>query len=125
MTVRIEVNQVRSTEDGPIYRVTTSVINTEGIDRNIFVFETDTQDFKHVATPFDMNNYPAGLAAAQSGGDKYYRKEVADVGYGDNVALADAAATYTLSRIKLLADQYGPVVEEFEGSEDHIYTEGA
>lgn len=121
--VNIEVHQERTVEDGPVYRVKTTVLTAQGIDRNIFVFNTETQAFEHVAVTWDMDNYPADRDQAILDGDDYYRKSEANVTYGDNQTTAIDAAAYTLLRIDLLAQQYNLQEGEFLGAEDHIFTE--
>jgi hypothetical protein len=122
--VVIEVNQTRVVEAGPDYVVDTKVLAVQNIDSNIFVFNTGTQEFDHVAAPWDMENYPNSRNEAILKSIDYYRQTQARVSYGDNQATAAQAATYTLARIDTLARQYDATIVEFEGSEDHIFSEG-
>ena len=121
MSVRLEIHQDRAVIEGPVYQVTTRVTYASGINRNIFVFNTETQDFEHVATVYDMETFPADRDEAILGLIAYYRKDVAIVGYTEETTAIDAA-DYTRERIGYLATQYQLAQEEFEGSEDYVYT---
>ena len=120
MSVRIEVDQVRTLEEGPLYRVFTSVSHTVGIDRNIFVFSTETQTFEHVATTWDMENLPVGREAALGVNTDYYRESSAQVDY-ESETTGTAAASYTLGRVQSLAIAYETMAESFVGSDSHTY----
>ncbi len=120
MTVRIEIDQTRTVEDGPIYRVTTSVIYAAGVAREIFVFNTETQDFSHVATTYDMENYPDNRTEALTNSAGYYRQAVVDIGY-DTVTVATAAAAYTVARVDYLTSTYSTFTDSFEGSDTRIF----
>lgn len=121
MSVRIEVLQTRSVVEGPLYRVETQVTYVSGIDRNIFVFNTELEEFSHVATTWDMDNLPEGKLNAENEDKNYYRKDVVRVDYATET-LGSEAATYTLSRIEYLARIYAAVVDSFIGAESHVYT---
>ena len=123
MMVTIEVHQERVVEAGPDYIVDTSVIFVRDIDRHIFVFNVDTQEFDHVAVPWDMENYPTTRDQAILDSIDYYRLDTARVSYGDNQVTATNAAAYTLGRIATLSRQYDNTIKDFEGEEDHTYPE--
>lgn len=120
MSVRIEVSQDRTLEEGPLYRVSTSVVHVTDIDRNVFVFNTDTQVFEHVATTWDMENLPVGRDAAINADVNYYRGDEAIVDYASET-LGTTAASYTLGRLQSLAIAYQIMRESFVGSESHVY----
>lgn len=122
-TVRIEVTQERTVTEGPLYNVKTTVTYTQGIEKQIFVFDTETQDFSHVATPYDMDNFPSDRDTAIGDAVDYYREEGADVSYQTETTAYNAAA-YTLQRIDSLAVQYDAVQNEFKGTDMHVYTGG-
>ena len=120
MTVRLEIHQARTVEEGPEFKVATSVTYASGINRNIFVFNTETEDFEHVATVYDMEQWLADRDDAIEAGDNYYRKDAAIVGYEVQETAADAAS-YTLERIEYLANQYNLMRTTFEGAGDYTY----
>ncbi len=121
MSVRIDVEQVRSVLEGPVYRVRTAVIYNQGIDRRIFVFVTDTETFAHVASPWDLENIPASREAALSLGIDYYRLEEVTRD-GDEIEEALDYATYTLARISSLTQAYELAVDQFAGAATSSYT---
>ena len=120
MSVRLGVEQVRTVEEGPTYRVVTTVYYNLGVDRNIFVFNAETDDFEHVATPWDLDNTPTSKQTALDTGVDYYRlSEVTK----DNDTVDDAStfASYTLERISALARAYESVATEFAGTDTYSY----
>ncbi len=121
MSVRIDIDQQRTVEEGPLYRVVTSVFFTTGIDRNIFVFNTETDAYEHVASPWDMENLPTSKAQAITDDVTYYRLAAVTKDWED-VGEATEFAAYTLSRISSLAQQFGLVESAFEGSGTYSYT---
>lgn len=120
MSVSIEVVQNRTLEEGPLYRVNTSVVHVMGINRNVFVFNTETQVFEHVATTWDMENLPIGRDAAVNADADYYRQDAVSVDY-ETETVGTEAASYTLGRLQSLATAYQIMKESFVGSDSHIY----
>ena len=120
MSVRIDVTQSRTVEEGPLYRVLTTVIYNTGINRNIFVFNTETEAYEHVASPWDLENLPTSKSQAVLDDVAYYRLSsvVKDWAGVDD---ATAFAAYTLSRISNLAQQYELTESAFEGSGTYSY----
>ncbi len=121
MSVRIDVTQLRTVEEGPIYRVSTSVVYNTGIDRNIFVFNTETEEFEHVASPWDIENLPTTQAQAILDNCDYYRQSSVIKDW-DDIEEAIEFAAYTLSRVSSLAQQYELAESAFEGSGTYSYT---
>ena len=123
MSVRIDIEQVRTVEEGPIYRVYTSVIYNAGIDRSVFVFNTDTEEFEHVATSWDMNNTPNNRDDAALNSINYYRQTEVTKDFS-SVTVAIEFAIYTRARVAALTREYDAVETIFEGSGTYSYTEG-
>ena len=121
MSVQLDVEQVRTVEEGPVYRVVTSVYYNLGIDRNIFVFNAETDAFEHVATPWDMGNTPTTKQDALDDGIDYYRLEAVTKDY-DAIEDATTFAAYTLGRISSLAQAYDLAKTTFVGSNTYSYT---
>lgn len=120
-TVTIEVKQVRTVLEGPLYQVDTSVILAQNIEQEIFVFATVTDVFDHVATVWDIANYPPTKEQATLTGAMFYRKAQAVVPY-ENENTAVEAAAYTLNRIRTLVNKYQTVNDEFIGTDTYIFT---
>lgn len=121
MTVQIEIHQTRTTLEGPTYRVETNVIYALGIDRNIFVFDRDTQVFSHVASVWDIENYPANYQEALTADLDYYRAAECSKDY-TTAPEALEFAVYTRGRVQSLVNEYEVVTEDFEGEGDYTFT---
>ena len=121
MSVRIDIQQDRTVEEGPLYRVATSVIYNSGIDRNVFVFNTTTEEFEHVATTWDMEHLPKSKDDAALAGDGFYRLPSVTKDF-DTVMTATEFAIYTRGRVAALVREYEAVSTTFEGSGTYTYT---
>jgi len=121
MTVKIEIHQSRTVVAGPLYRVFTEVVHSIGIDRKIFVFNKDTEEFSHVATTWDMESLPGSLAEAQASSEiEYYRDNHCTKDYEDATDAA-AFAVYTRGRVEYLVNQYAEMQTDFIGEGDYEY----
>lgn len=122
MTIRIEVHQARTILEGPVYRTKTNVTYASGIDSSIFVFDTETQVFSHVASVWDMENYPTNHPDAIAADSLYYRQSSCQKDNNFAVSAAEFAV-YTLGRISSLAKAYATATEDFEGEGDYTFTD--
>jgi hypothetical protein len=120
MTVRIEIHQDRTVEAGPAYKTKTYVLYAAGISRDIFVFNTETQEFSHVATAWDIENLPNNRQSALLDDVNYYRQGEAETSFG-NVGTAEESAAYIVARIEYLVNQYATLSESFEGSDNYTF----
>lgn len=120
MTVRIEIHQDRTVEVGPAYKTKTYVQYAAGISRDIFVFNTETQEFSHVATAWDIENLPNSRQSALLDDVDYYRQSEAEMSFED-VSVAEEAAAYVVARVEYLANQYATLSESFEGSANYTF----
>lgn len=120
-TVIIEVKQVKTVEEGPLYQVDTDVLRAQNIDQNIFVFVTETDVFSRVATTWDMQSFPSSKVQAELDGKEFYRQKQAVVSYDDESVAVEYSA-YTLGRIRYLAQAYQTVTDDFVGSATYTYT---
>ena len=114
MTVRIDLKQTKTVESGPVYRVRCQVTYVENIPREVFVMVTETGLFSHVATVWDMQNYPTTQAQAVSDALSYYLE---DDCYKDYDTLQDGLdfAALVASRVTWLARDYEDAIDTFEG----------
>lgn len=122
MTVQVDIHQDRTVEEGPIYRVATSVTYSNGIDNAVFVLSTDTDVFSRVATVWDMIHVPNDKVLAQLDLEVYYRSSAAIQDFEDQEA-AIAGAAYTESRVELLVHAYNLMSTVFAGEDDASYVE--
>lgn len=121
MSVRIDLEQVKIVKTGPVYRVENSVTYARGISKKVFVHNTETGEFEHVASVYDMENYPESRTNANNNAISYYRDSV---GYKEfeNVQIAEDFTEYTYQRIVALIRTYEQAVESFEGTITHSIT---
>ena len=128
MSVTIDLTQTQTIipgeteEDGPQYRVTNLVTRSEGISRAIFVMNTETDVFEHVATVWHMNYVPGSKEEAQLEGSPYYRADTAYRQY-DSVGIAIDFAEYTRARVSGLAQAYDDATGEFPGTFNYVLTD--
>lgn len=123
MSIHIELHQEKTVLEGPLYEVVTTIEYIEGLDRNIFVYETETGEYSHVATVWDMAEWPASQREAQLDFKNYYRDDSATVSYPVPSVARDAAA-YIQSRVQSLAAQSVVSEDAFVGSETITIDEG-
>jgi hypothetical protein len=121
MTLQLDLRQTNTIEPGPVYKVLNEITYAEDIAAEVFVFDTDTQEFAWVASVWDVMNLPIGHAAAVAAGSPNYRKDTADVGY-PSVETAIRFAEYIRVRVQALLDAYKSATEDFEGITDYVFT---
>jgi hypothetical protein len=113
--VHIKAQFVRSLPSEGIYRVQLDIIDVINIDFDVLVFSTEHDTFSHVATVYDMETYPATRVAAQAANLAYYRWRGATLNF---IRLQDATdfESITRNRLKLLADKWSSIVDDFSGT---------
>lgn len=74
MAMTIQLHQVTSILDGPLYRVKNEVLAAAGIDKAVFVYKTATQTFDHYALAADMELYPNTYEEAVQNSKVFYRR---------------------------------------------------
>jgi hypothetical protein len=118
--MKVELEQKnRFLVDGT-YAVTSSITYSEGIDSNLFVYNTDTQAYSHIAFPYDMNTYPVSLEPAQVAGSSYYRVASNEKIFAD-VVKAEEFALYVRTRINWLVTQYVAECSAFESTINYTF----
>lgn len=122
MSVRIEFTQTKTIEAGPLYKVNNVVNVAQSIPPEIFVHNTTTQAFEHVATLWDMNNIPGSLQGAIDNDMDYYRLST---GYKEYESLTTASnfEAYVYSRVVSLVQDYAAAIGDFPGEVRRIVTE--
>jgi len=115
MSVTIDYTQVRTVEEGPLYKVVTTVSYVENIAPEIFVYNVESDTYEHVATVWDMEHVITSRSQAQIDGLRYYRRSNCTVEYpAQSTALA--FVDYVKDRVEDLALQYARATENFEGT---------
>lgn len=97
-----QTTQVTSDDDGASYQVTNVVESARGIDRELFVYRTDTQRFDHYATPADLAVIPTSLDLATANRLPFYRQESLTRSW-PSLELMQADVAMTESRLRGLA----------------------
>jgi len=111
-----------NTADGVRYAVMAEVINSSGIEREVFVHRTDDGRYMHPAMAYDMNVYPAGQARALSEGADFYRASTARVEHPASATAASALRTFK-ARLAILVRQWRDTQTEDLGDvEVEVYT---
>jgi hypothetical protein len=99
--VTINYRQTKTHDDtGTVYTwtVETQVLTANGCPPELFVHDTGTKTFQHVATPHDVGTWPSSYDAALSSNSPYYRTDRAHAVYEARTT-AEAAASHALSRL--------------------------
>jgi hypothetical protein len=115
MSVTIDYTQVRTVEEGPRYKVQTTVSLVSGIASQIFVMNTELGTYEHVATVWDMENVVPDRDRAILELRNFYRASSCEVDYETEMAAIEFT-TYTEDRIRALATAYDRYVRDFEGT---------
>lgn len=69
-----QTTSVMQNPNGALYQATSVVEAAHGIEREVFVYRTDTQGFDHYATPADLATVPTSLELAVIERAPFYRQ---------------------------------------------------
>lgn len=113
--VHIKAQFVRSVPLEGVYRVKVDIIDVINIDFDVLVFSTEYDTFSHVATVYDLESFPSVKEDAKTAGLAYYRGRAAEVSFS---AVNDAVhfEEVSRSRLKLLANHWSSIVDDFSGT---------
>jgi hypothetical protein len=121
VTVRIDLKQTKTIEEGPVYRVLNQVTYAQNIPPQIFVINMETDVFEHVATVWDLQNYPFTRQEAIDNLIPYYLASECVKDYTDiQTALEFTAHVY--ARVEWLLRDYEEANDVFEGVLTHTLT---
>ena len=119
MAISLTLGQVRTIEQNNTYKVVTSVTAASGIPAEVFVFNTSSQTYSHVASTFDMVTYPD--AANINQGVAFYRASSATL-TSTNVEEAADVASQLKTLVADLVTAYAAEVVGFVGTSSNTYT---
>ena len=108
------------------YTIAFKVLIAQGIPDGVFVYLTDGNTYNHVATVFDLNTYPEGLALAEATIPPiaFYRVNSASLTLKDKPTALDASQQI-LTRLKVLNDSWQAATGSiFGGSQVISYDSG-
>jgi hypothetical protein len=111
----VSLFQQRSAPGPGGYQILNEITAHTGIPAELFVYDTITQVFNHVATMDDFG-FPVGVSAAQAAGALYYRSSSATATYPD-VATAIEFAQMVKQRVNALLNVFDSAAAGFAGSE--------
>jgi len=114
--VTIKAQIIREIPADGIYRVRVDIIDVTNIDFDVLVFDTETGNYSHVATVFDLETYPAGQPAAAASNLTFFRDRGVIANFS-NIRDATGFEQVTENRLKILAVAWGSVTDAFTGSE--------
>lgn len=121
MTVRVDLKQTKTIEDGPVYRVTNLVTYSNNIQSQIFVINTELDTFSHVGTVWDLQNYPSSRTTAIAEGIPYYLASQCVKDY-DNIQDALSFTAHVYGRVEWLVSTYTEANDVFAGVVTHTVT---
>lgn len=116
MSVLITCEYTKSIAGPKEYLVEAKVIDATGIELDIFVFATESDRFVSVATPYDMQAWPVGRAAALAAGKMHFRARGV-LRSNLTVASAEYFLSVTQSRVRMLQSAWTAVVDQYPSTE--------
>jgi len=121
MSIHLDLKQTKIIEPDSVFCVENEVTYAHGIVPEIFIHNTETEVFEHVATVYDLENYPDSRTEAIDEQSPYYRKATAFKEF-ETVQTAENFTEYTYNRVRALVNTYEQALESFEGIIHHSIT---
>lgn len=115
MAVTITHTQVKSVTGAALLQIVDTVTAATNIAQAVFLFETATQTFSHVASPGDMQAFPDTYASAVTNGQGYYRQTSVTFTSVD-LTTANNFAILLASRLRALCVDYNLLLAGFAGT---------
>lgn len=128
MTVQITLKQTNTVEEGAtpdliVYKSANEIVAAEGVELQLFVYTVEPDVFSHVATPYDLEQYPDNKADAISEGLTHYRRVDATKTF-ERLDVAEDFISGMQSRVRWLANVLDRIRETFTGEQTTTYTAG-
>lgn len=115
----------KADDDSDLYIVENLIAAATNISMSLFVFKVSTQDYSHIATQYDLANYPETLAEALAQNLEYYRLPSVNREFTD-VFLAGNFARIVAQRLNALVQDTARTAANFNvGKQTYTYTAGA
>jgi len=129
MSLSITLDQTtriaKADDDSDLYIVENLIAAATNISMSLFVFKVSTQDYSHIATQYDLANYPETLAEALAQNLEYYRLPSVNREFTD-VFLAGDFARVVAQRLNALVQDTARTAANFNvGKQTYTYTAGA
>ena len=110
MAVTLQLHQVTTPLDGPVYRVNNTIVRAEGISGCVFVFKVVNDAFDHYASPVDIERYPTNKDDAIAAGLVFYRRASVERDW-DSVHAMNSDLFITVERIQGLLNEWSKIVD--------------
>ncbi len=129
MSISITLDQTtriaKADDDSDLYIVENLIAAATNISMALFVYKASTQDYSHIATQYDLANYPETLAEALAQNLEYYRESSANREF-TSVYLARDFASVVTQRLHALVQDTSRTAANFNvGKQSYTYTAGA
>lgn len=123
--VQVQLTQVKSQEDGDIYRLNSSITAVTGITDHLYLFSPDggaspdpaTDTYVRVATVYDIKTYPED---GDWTSEAYYRAEALIRDF-NTLAEAETRDSAMQTDLDALAQSYDTFIDDFEGDDTITY----
>ena len=113
MAASITLHQRRTNDPEGTYTVENTLSNADGIPAELFVLDSVTGNFNHVANVFELTTLPTSETP-----DSPFHRALATTVVFDNVDAAIGFAADLKRRVDLLLNEYTEEVDAFPGEED-------
>lgn len=115
----------KADDDSDLYIVENLVTAATNISMSVFVYKVSTEDYSHIATQYDLANYPETLAEALAQNLEHYRLPSVNRQFTD-VYLARDFASVVTQRLNALVQDVARTAANFNtGKQTYTYTAGA
>lgn len=119
MAPSLTVDQTKSVVVGDLYRIRSEVTAAVEMEVECFVYSQATDLYDHIATMFDMQNYPTATDPSIA----YYRQDFAQQDL-TTPATADTVADTHLERLDELVEEFRLGGATYDGSTDTTVLNG-
>lgn len=129
MSVSITLDQTTriapATDGSDIYVVENAIVAATNISMSLFVYKVSTEAYSHIASQYDVANYPETLAEALELNLEYYRQPEANREFTDIYLARDFASVVT-QRLNALVQETSRTATNFNvGKQSYTYTAGS
>lgn len=108
-----------------VFIVENQIVAATNVSMSLFVYKAGTQEYSHIATQYDVANYPETLAEALAQNLEYYRQSLANRQFVD-VYVARDFASVVAQRLNALVQDLARIAANFNvGKQTYTYSAGA
>lgn len=120
-----QTTRIAQNDDGSdLYIVENQVVAATNISMSVFVYKVSTEDYSHMATQYDLANYPETLAEALTANLEFYRQPGVNREF-TSVYLARDFASVINQRVNALVQDVERTATSFNvGKQTYTYSAG-